>query len=150
MVEPNYQRTLWQVDIDGQSFELEALGDVSWNPPDELQNVTVLKGAGGVGVKFDQMPDANVSTFTFNIVQETREEGILWELAHGPRAVKVSFKRQNSDAAEDLQVIGILSSKAQVRFAGSPSWADNAQVFPYSLTCIGYTVQRKNADDIVR
>lgn len=150
MTEPNYTRSLWQLDIDGTSFELEALGDVSWNPPEELSNVTVLKGAGGRGAKFDQMPEANVSTFTISVVQETREEGILWELAHGGSAVKVSFRRQNSDAAEDLQVIGVASDRAQIRFGGSPTWADNAQVFPYSLTCIGYTVQRKNATDIVR
>jgi hypothetical protein len=146
----NYSRSIWVADINGEALELEHMGDVGWNPPDELQNTSVLKGAGGRGAKFDQFDEANVSTFSLNIVQETREEGIFGELAHRGASVAFSFKRKNSDAADDGEIIGIISNRARVTFGGSPTWADNAQVFPYNATCIGYTIQRKNASDIVR
>lgn len=146
----NYERSIWQVDAGGETFELEALGDVIWNPPDELQNVSILKAAGGRGVKFDSFPDANVSSFTINVVQETREEGIMWRLAHASGSIEFSYGRINNDAADDGEVVRFYSPRAQVRFAGSPTWADNAQVFPYTITCIGYNVDFKNAESIER
>lgn len=143
-----YGRHLWQLTVGGRDIRFQ--GDVTWNPPDELQNINILKDASGRGAKVTDPGQANVCTFTVTVVQETGEDGVMTEFAHNlGSGQEMHFSRRVTGDLEDGTEIAYITPRGYVGAQPKP-YSSDAQVVVYQITAIGYRIDRKNAASIER